>query len=257
MELIKRNLLKGCSSAIVAGQESENYLIKLGFQKSDIFKPYNVVDNKYFYSEEKNKISNKNILCVSRFLKRKNHIKLIKAFEVYKKKGGYLNLILIGSGPEKENILNAKEKLSSGSNISIKSWKDLPELKEYYSNAKVFVLLSKHDNWGLVVNEAMASNLPCIVSRDCGCYVDLIENKNTGWGVDPEDEDQLANIFQEIDNIEEREFFKKQRNIKNIINHYSLEKFSDAINNSSFIALKQSKFSLRCLITAFLLSLLK
>ena len=47
-ELIKKILLKGCSSAIVAGKESENYLIKLGFKKSDIFKPYNVVDNEYF-----------------------------------------------------------------------------------------------------------------------------------------------------------------------------------------------------------------
>ena len=42
----------------------------------------------------------------------------------------------------------------------------------------------------------MASSLPCIVSYECGCYVDLIKDKNTGWGVDPEDEDQLSNIFQ-------------------------------------------------------------
>ena len=38
-ELIKKNLLKGCSSAIVAGKESKNYLIKLGFKKENIFTP--------------------------------------------------------------------------------------------------------------------------------------------------------------------------------------------------------------------------
>ena len=36
-ECIKKILLKGCSSAIVAGAESENYLIRLGFKSSDIF----------------------------------------------------------------------------------------------------------------------------------------------------------------------------------------------------------------------------
>ena len=65
-ELIKKNLLKGCSSAVVAGKESENYLIKLGFKKTKIFKPYNVVDNKYFLNKNK-KILNNYILCISRF----------------------------------------------------------------------------------------------------------------------------------------------------------------------------------------------
>jgi glycosyltransferase involved in cell wall biosynthesis len=30
------------------------------------------------------------------------------------------------------------------------------------------------ETWGLVVNEAMASGLPCVVSQDCGCVEDLI-----------------------------------------------------------------------------------
>ena len=256
-ELIKKILLKGCSSAIVAGEESENYLIKLGFKKSDIFKPYNVVDNNYFFSTHNSKRFNKYILCVSRFLKRKNHIKLLNSFETYKKKGGKLNLVLIGSGSEKENLLKIKQKLSFKENISIENWKNISELKKYYFNAKVFVLLSKTDNWGLVINEAMASGLPCIVSYECGCYVDLIKDKNTGWGVNPEDEDELANIFHEIDKIGEREFIDKQKNCLNIIRDYSLENFSDAVKNSALISIKKSKFSNLSLLTAYLLFIFK
>jgi len=255
IELLKGFLLKGCSSAIVAGKESENYLIKLGFKKSAIFKPYNVVDNNYFLSTNKSRRSNKYILCVSRFLKLKNHKKLLKAFEIYKKKDGDLNLILIGSGPEKENIIKYKEELSCSSNISIEPWKNMSELKSYYCNAKVFVLLSNNDTWGLVVNEAMASSLPCIVSYECGCYVDLIKDNNTGWGVDPEDEDQLVNIFHEIDKIGESEFFDRQKSCLNIINDYSLENFSDAVKNSLINSIKKSKFSKLSLITSYLLFL--
>ena len=40
---------------------------------------------------------------------------------------------------------------------------------------RLFVLPSDaKETWGLVVNEAMASGLPCIVSDGCGCVEDLI-----------------------------------------------------------------------------------
>ena len=252
-ELIKKFLLKGCTAAIIAGRESENYLIKLGFKKARIFKPYNVVDNKYFLNKKNSKKSNNYILCISRFIKRKNHIKLLKAFESYKKQGGYLNLKLIGSGPEKNNILNAKNKLSFASKVSIETWKDISKLKEYYLNAKVFVLLSTNDQWGLVINEAMASSLPCIVSYECGCYVELIKDKNTGWGVDPENENQLTNILHEIDKTGEKEFLEKKSNCIKVINNYSLENFSKAVQESAYFSLKNNKFSPLCLLTSYLI----
>ncbi len=257
LELLKKNLLKGCSSAIVAGKESENYLIKLGFEKKNIFKPYNVVDNKYFLNKKNNKNLKNYILCISRFLKRKNHLKLLRAFDSYKKQGGDLNLKLVGNGPEKKNIINAIDKLQFASNVSIETWKDISEIKELYSNAKVFVLLSTNDQWGLVINEAMASSLPCIVSNECGCFIDLIKDKNTGWGVDPKNENQLTNIFHQIDKTGEKAFIEKQRNCLKIINDYSLEKFSQAVMDSAYFSLKKSKFSKSCLITSYLIFLFK
>ena len=68
LELIKKLLLRGFSSAIVAGKESEDYLIRLGFPKANIFKPCNVVDNEYFLNKKNIKIKSNYILCVARFL---------------------------------------------------------------------------------------------------------------------------------------------------------------------------------------------
>ena len=85
----------------------------------------------------------------------------------------------------------------------------------------------------------------------------LIKDKNTGWGVNPEDEVQLANIFCEIDKTGEKEFLEKQRNCLMIINNYSLEKFSKAVIDSSINAFKKKKSSKLCLITSFMLFLLK
>lgn len=49
------------------------------------------------------------------------------------------------------------------------------EISKAYVAADCLVLPSDHqETWGLVVNEAMASGLPCIVSDACGCGEDLI-----------------------------------------------------------------------------------
>jgi glycosyltransferase involved in cell wall biosynthesis len=47
---------------------------------------------------------------------------------------------------------------------------------EAYAAADCLVLPSEAgETWGLVVNEAMASGLPCIVSEACGCAEDLVK----------------------------------------------------------------------------------
>jgi glycosyltransferase involved in cell wall biosynthesis len=48
------------------------------------------------------------------------------------------------------------------------------EISRAYVAADCLVLPSDHgETWGIVVNEAMASGLPCMVSRACGCAEDL------------------------------------------------------------------------------------
>src|SRR4029079_10406052 len=50
------------------------------------------------------------------------------------------------------------------------------EISRAYVAADCLVLPSDAtETWGLVVNEAMASGLPCIVSNACGCAEDLVQ----------------------------------------------------------------------------------
>jgi glycosyltransferase involved in cell wall biosynthesis len=50
------------------------------------------------------------------------------------------------------------------------------EITRAYVAADCLVLPSDAtETWGLVINEAMASGLPCIVSEGCGCAEDLVK----------------------------------------------------------------------------------
>jgi len=55
----------------------------------------------------------------------------------------------------------------------------------YYLASDIFVLPTRGDVWGLVVNEAMLCGLPVICSKFAGCCSDLVEDDVTGFVVNP------------------------------------------------------------------------
>jgi glycosyltransferase involved in cell wall biosynthesis len=53
----------------------------------------------------------------------------------------------------------------------------------------------------LVVNEAMASGLPVLVSNRCGCAPDLVRDGVNGWTFDPANEEQLAQLMLQLSTL--------------------------------------------------------
>ena len=126
--------------------------------------------------------------------------------------------------------------------FEIINWLQIDKLINYYKNASAFILPSYFDNWGLVVNEAIASGLPCIVSKNCGCVVDLISHNRSGFIFDPFKKNELSLLMSNIENqsSEEREIMIKlaKRNLERFdLNHFvvNLEKaLNEAINEPRY-----------------------
>jgi glycosyltransferase involved in cell wall biosynthesis len=66
---------------------------------------------------------------------------------------------------------------------------DLPEevLAQKYVDADIFALLSRHEPWGVVVNEAAASGLPLVLSDRVGAASDLLSEGDNGFLVPADD----------------------------------------------------------------------
>jgi glycosyltransferase involved in cell wall biosynthesis len=61
-----------------------------------------------------------------------------------------------------------------GGAVFFYGFRQIEENAVFYALAEAFVLPSLKEEWGLVVNEAMAAGLPVIVSRTAGCAEDLL-----------------------------------------------------------------------------------
>jgi glycosyltransferase involved in cell wall biosynthesis len=67
-----------------------------------------------------------------------------------------------------------------------------------YAAADIFVLPSRSEPWGLVVNEAMAAGLPVIATDRVGCVDDLVQNGITGTVVPAESRDHLRQAMKAL-----------------------------------------------------------
>ena len=74
----------------------------------------------------------------------------------------------------------------------------------------MFVLPTREDIWGLVVNEAMAAGTPVITTTNCGAGMEILKNGDGGRIVPPEDTDSLASAMQEMLNDAELTYIEQK-----------------------------------------------
>jgi glycosyltransferase involved in cell wall biosynthesis len=85
--------------------------------------------------------------------------------------------------------------------VLLPGFKQYGELPAYYGLAKAFIHASTTEQWGLVVNEAMASGLPVLVSNRCGCAMDLVKDGVNGFTFDPYNVEQLAQLMLKLSTL--------------------------------------------------------
>ncbi|HTA76994.1 MAG TPA: glycosyltransferase, partial [bacterium] len=111
------------------------------------------------------------------------------------------------------------------------------QLPTYYGLAKVFILPSTTEQWGLVVNEAMAAGLPVLVSEKCGCAPDLVKNGVNGFQFDPYDQEKLSDLMIRISG-QKAKLNAMGKQSQRIVSEWSPENFGKSIKRAGEYAFK-------------------
>ena len=88
--------------------------------------------------------------------------------------------------------------------VLMPGFKQYLELPLSYGLAQAFILASTTEQWGLVVNEAMASGLPVLVSDCYGCARDRVQHGVNGYTVEPRDVRALTGLMVRLAENEDR-----------------------------------------------------
>jgi|SRR5665213_256691 len=159
-------------------------------------------------------------LASARFVEKKNLPRLIQAYARYRElaqesevrnqksefqvsgssvsASGLWDLVLLGDGALRSSLESQVSSLGLHSHVQMPGFIQYPELPAYYAHAGAFIHASTTEQWGLVVNEAMASGLPVLVSNRCGCAQDLVQPGVNGFTFDPWNVEQLAQLMFQV-----------------------------------------------------------
>lgn len=246
-EHIKKAIISLTQSALVGGTAHADYMKKLGLPPEKIFKGYDTVDNSYFFQMAQKVRTERHSLSPSqfpyfltscRFLKKKNLFRLFDAFALYRKKlnNKKWQMIVLGDGSLRPQLEEHMKNLQLEEILHLPGFKQYNELPSYYAQAGVYIQPSTTEQWGLTVNEAMASGLPVLVSQKCGCAPDLVHDGYNGYTFDPYDTEQLSDLMLKVssDSCNRK---KMGQASQKIINHWSSESFAAALAKSAETAL--------------------
>lgn len=120
------------------------------------------------------------ILFAGKLIERKRPMDLLQAYKAVVADHPEAHLVFVGEGADRPE-LEAFVRASGLTRVHFVGFQNRTKISAYYAGADVFVLPSRHDPWGLVVNEAMCFGLPVIATGVVGCTPDLISPGENGF----------------------------------------------------------------------------
>lgn len=134
------------------------------------------------------------ILMVARLVREKNISLALEAFSEFVKEFLKSGLVIVGDGPEMENLKFKVASLNLSENVRFDGWQD--DLVSYYKGADLYLLTSNFEGYGRSVIEAVATGLP-VVMTDVGVAGDIIRDHETGRVVRVKDKEALVSALRE------------------------------------------------------------
>lgn len=229
---IKKFFISSASYWLSTGEETTKYQIHYGAKKDKIsIYPFSSVQRedivKLSTKEQKQDIKNelgirykKNVISVGQFIYRKGFDILLRAcYQLQDSVGVYI------IGGSITNELAALKNTLNLDNVHFLEFKTKKELFNYFSASDIFVLPTREDIWGLVINEAMANGLPIITTNKCIAGLELLKQDENGYIVETENETELAEKMKFLLYNDELRESMSNLNIKKI-HDYTIEEMA-------------------------------
>jgi glycosyltransferase involved in cell wall biosynthesis len=189
LESLKRRAVGAASGFLVPGRAALEYVDSLGVSPERIVIAPNAVDLSIFSVDvDRRDREDCTFLYVGRLSPEKGLDVLLRAFDDVPGR-----LLIAGSGPQEAELrshTNGRVQL-----LGQLAREDLPAL---YASADCFVLPSRSEPWGMVLNEAAAAGLPLVATEAVGAGYDLIQEGVNGYRVPADDPGALAQALQKV-----------------------------------------------------------
>ena len=241
-EVLKRLLLSPYTAAIVGGRRQFEYVRFLGFDDRMVLPGYNTVSMERVRRQAEadwdaaREISfdARSFVFVGRFVEKKNIERMLEAYARYVHAAGPLGeaqakrLTMIGDGPLRPAIDAQCAALAISDMVDFPGFLPAAKVSAQLARSLALVLVSEEEQWGLVINEALAVGLPILASAEVGAREALVRNLENGVVVEAGAIEGMARAFARI---AESEVAWREMSSASFARgwHADTERFADAV----------------------------
>lgn len=178
-DYFRRRCLKRAKAILVCNQETKDKIPKKYANKVHFFPVNGVSLEDFMISEKKESDRSFRILTAGRLVHWKAFDLAIRIFDLFQKKIGESELIIVGDGPEKSRLRRLVQHLGLQHKVHFISWLPRREVLSMMSSCDVFLYTSLREGGGAVIVEAMANGVPvvCLDIAGPGFHI------QQGWGI--------------------------------------------------------------------------
>ncbi len=204
--LFKKTLVSMAGKWLSTGRYTTDYLVHYGAKRERVtVYPFSSLGEKDILPETVSReekaalrqelgVAEKHmVLAIGQFIHRKGFDVLLRSAVSL---GEDTGIYIVGGEPT-EKYLQLRQELGLA-HVHFVGFQKKEALARYYRAADLFVLPTREDIWGLVINEAMAYGLPVITTDKCVAGLELVENGVNGYIVPVEDEAALTEAMARV-----------------------------------------------------------
>ncbi|MCI0722608.1 MAG: glycosyltransferase family 4 protein [Acidobacteria bacterium] len=190
---LRRWLLPQADAVLVNGESGARYVRRYGVREECIFRVPQAVDVSKFACEKsaKERAGPLRLLCVGQLIERKGLVPWFRTLKQWleRNRRARLECWLVGDGPLRGEL----ERFPFPPNLTTRFPGNVPysELPQYYTQSDVLAFPTLADEWGLVVNEALASGVPVLGSLYSQAVEELVRDGHNGWTFRPDNPEEM------------------------------------------------------------------
>ncbi len=193
--LAQKPLRKASAIAAVGSHAASHYASMIGDRMPVVNIPYVCDLTPFSGGTASARNGETRFLYCGQIIPRKGVDCLLQAFTAIASRYPGATLTLVGEGPFREQW-QSQLSATAVNQIRFAGFQQIDQLPPFFHAADVFVLPSRHDGWGVVVNQAIGAGLPVIVTAAVGASNDLVEQEGNGFVIDAQNADQLESAME-------------------------------------------------------------
>ena len=193
LEFLKTLLLAPYDGSLASGPRARDYARFLGFRRRPVVLGYNSLSIDRVRANAQAEpapgglpFDERHFIAIARFVPKKNLFTLLDAYRLYRQQVvDPRQLIVCGSG-ELQAALIEKARVEGINGIRWEGFLQEKGIAQRLAESLALVLPSSEEQWGNVVNEALAMGVPVICSTAVGACDLLVRTTVNGYVVEPD-----------------------------------------------------------------------